>query len=840
MAQATTARPPRARGRIRRRLSALLWVIVVLVIAAIVGGYAFMRASLPQLDGSVAAAGLRAPVTVTRDAAGVPTIRGSDRGDVAYATGFVHAQERFFQMDLLRRSASGELAALLGKALLPVDRDRRIHRFAARAGAALAALPEAERAVIERYAAGVNAGLGALAARPFEYGVLRQTPRPWRGEDTMLVTWAMYFDLQDNQLHRMFSRGWLRDQGATAEQLAFLLPTSTAYDAPLDAATIDEIAAPMPAAPPPWFGKPAKVQAASVGVGVDAGALALADASAGPVGDAEVGSNNWAISGARAQSATGGGAAIVANDMHLSLRLPHIWYRAVLAIDAPGAPPRQIVGVTLPGAPIIVAGSNGRVAWGFTNSYGAYLDLLELELDAKDATRYRIAGAPGSDWGLLRSVDERIEVAGGEAEVLHLQESAFGPVWERGGRRYAIHWVAHDPGAVNFAPAQLEGAATVAEALAIGQRSGIPAQNMVAGDAAGHIGWTLAGALPARSATWASTFPGAAASAASHSWTALAAPASHPAVIDPPSGQLSTANSRQLAGAGYAAIGDGGADLGPRARQVRDDLTALGSNGQGADEAAVYAVGLDDRALYLAPWRDRALQALAGDPDASGHPQRAEFKRLLETTWSGRASIDSVAYRLTKQFVGSLYLRLFGGADDILRAAHKQASFARASSRWPAVVARLLDEQPPAWLPAGSASWRAVQLAAIDDAIATVTKDGTALADASWGRHNTTRIAHPMAASLPLGMRWLAAPPQPMAGDNHMPRVAAPDFGQSQRMVMAPGREASGIFNMPGGQSGHPLSRHFLAGHADWVAGTVTPLLPGAATHTLTLTPATP
>ena len=822
MAQATTARPPRTRGRIRRRFSALLWVIVVLVVATIAGTYGFLRASLPQLDGSVVGAGLRAPVTVTRDAAGVPTIRGSDRGDVAWATGFVHAQERFFQMDLLRRSASGELAALLGQELLPVDRDRRIHRFAARAGAALAALPEAERAVIERYAAGVNAGLGALAARPFEYGVLRQTPRPWRGEDTLLVTWAMYFDLQDSQLHRVFSRGWLRDQGATAEQLAFLLPTATAYDAPLDAATIDELAAPMPAAPPAWFGKPPKAQVASAGAVV------------GPVGDAEVGSNNWAVGGAR----TKGGAAIVANDMHLSLRLPNIWYRAVLAIDTPGAPPRQIVGVTLPGAPIVVVGSNGRVAWGFTNSYGAYLDLLELEFDAKDATRYRIAGAPGSDWGLLRSVDERIEVAGGAAEVLHLQESAFGPVWERGGRRYAVHWVAHDPGAVNFAPAQLEGAATVAEALAIGQRSGIPAQNMVAGDSAGHIGWTLAGALPARSATWASTFPGAAASAASHSWTTLAAPASHPTVIDPPTGQLSTANSRQLGGAGYAAIGDGGADLGPRARQVRDDLVALGGS---TDEAAVYGVGLDDRALYLAPWRDRALQALAGnDADAAAHPQRLEFKRLLETTWSGRASVDSVAYRLTKQFVGSLYLRLFGSADDAMRAADKPASFARATSRWPAVVMRLLDEQPQAWLPAGSTSWRAVQLAAIDDAIAAVTKDGTALADASWGRLNTTRIAHPMAAALPLGLRWLAAPPQPMAGDSHMPRVAAPDFGQSERMVVAPGREASGIFNMPGGQSGHPLSRHFLAGHADWVAGTATPLLPGAAAHILTLTPATP
>ena len=135
------------RGRARRWIGAFLWLLVVLVLAVAIGGYAFMRASLPTLDGEVAAAGLRGPVTVTRDELGVPTLHGSDRGDIAFATGYVHAQERFFQMDLLRRAGSGELSALLGKALLPVDRERRLHRFGARAGVALAALPEPERVV---------------------------------------------------------------------------------------------------------------------------------------------------------------------------------------------------------------------------------------------------------------------------------------------------------------------------------------------------------------------------------------------------------------------------------------------------------------------------------------------------------------------------------------------------------------------------------------------------------------------------------------------------------------------------------------------------------------------
>ena len=174
-------------------------------------------------------------------------------------------------------------------------------------------------------------------------------------------------------------------------------------------------------------------------------------------------------------------------------------------------------------------------------------------------------------------MEERIAVAGGEAEVLKVGETAFGPVWERGGKRYAVHWVAHDPGGLNLVSAALERAATVAEAIAVGQRAGIPAQNMVIGDAAGHIGWTIAGALPGREATWASTFPAPASSAASHTWSALAAPAAYPTLGDPSAGQIATANARQLAGAGYAAIGDGGADLGARQRQLRDSVAARGS-----------------------------------------------------------------------------------------------------------------------------------------------------------------------------------------------------------------------------------------------------------------------
>jgi len=197
--------------------------LLAFVLVALVVGWLYLRASLAQLDGQRKAPGLGAAVTVARDAAGVPLISGASRADVGYATGYIHAQERFFQMDLLRRTAAGELAELFGPRALPLDRSRRLHRFRARAQEALARLPSGERALLDRYVAGVNDGLRALRARPFEYALTGTEARPWSAADSLLVIWAMYIDLQGNQEPRELARGWLRAQ-SSAEQLAFLLP----------------------------------------------------------------------------------------------------------------------------------------------------------------------------------------------------------------------------------------------------------------------------------------------------------------------------------------------------------------------------------------------------------------------------------------------------------------------------------------------------------------------------------------------------------------------------------------------------------------------------------------
>ncbi|WP_038800654.1 penicillin acylase family protein, partial [Burkholderia oklahomensis] len=640
-------------NRLRRWLKILPGLIILGALLVAAGAALFLRASLPQLDGDVRAPALGGPMTIERDAAGVPTVAARDRFDAAYGIGYLHAQDRFFQMDYLRRAGAGELAALLGPAALDFDREHRLFRFRARAAAALAQLPPDEQRLLRRYAQGVNDGLAALRARPFEYALIGERPARWRPEDSLLVIWAMYFQVQGTLASRDIARNWLTEH-ATSQQAAFLLPSSSGFDAPLDASRIDEKPAPLPGAAPDWFGA----------AGDGATKRASLDFRS------SVGSNNWAIAGSRSAR----GAAIVGDDMHLVLGLPNTWYRAAFTYPAGAAPVRRAVGVTLAGLPAIVAGSNGHVAWGFTVGYADCLDLVPLERDGDDPLAFRMGGARQ----VARRYVESIRVRGGAPVALTVLETTAGPVREIGGRLYAVHWVAQSPGAVNLGLARLADAVDVDGAIRAANTLGIPAENIVVGDRAGQIGWTIAGALPdrrtPRDGDGGSDGP---------AWQSLLPPEAYPRVVDPSGGQLWTANNRQLAGDAYRLIGDGGTDLGARATQLRDGLTALGRT----DERTAYRLDLDDRALFIAQWRDRALRVL-DDAALAGHPSRAEFRRLLANGWTGRASVDSVGYTLARGFLYRLYDVTFDGLDARLKQVDAGADYELANPRWPAVVAR--------------------------------------------------------------------------------------------------------------------------------------------------------
>src|SRR6478672_12566969 len=187
----------------RRRAARAVVVVLLLTAVALGTGWWWLQGqlhnSLPILDGQARIAGLRQPVSVTRDGLGIPTIRGASREDVARATGFLHAQDRFFQMDLARRRAAGELAELVGASALPVDRRARLHRFRAEARQAVSLLRPQDRDVLRAYVGGVNAGLAQLSVPPFEYLLLRQRPANWAEEDTLLVVLSMFLTLQDSE-----------------------------------------------------------------------------------------------------------------------------------------------------------------------------------------------------------------------------------------------------------------------------------------------------------------------------------------------------------------------------------------------------------------------------------------------------------------------------------------------------------------------------------------------------------------------------------------------------------------------------------------------------------------
>ena len=799
-----------------RWLHGLLLLVLVLVLAAFVTGWYLLAGSRARLDGTVKLTGLAAPVTVARDANGSVTLDAGSRADATFALGFVQAQERYFEMDLMRRVAAGELAELVGPAALPNDLDVRRHRLRAVATAAYAAMSAPQRQVLDRYRDGVNAGLAGLRQKPWEYFLLGSQPRPWRSEDCLLVIGAMYLDLNGHG-HNTRELGLARMHAALPAPLVdFLLAPDPDWEAPLtgtlsrpallpDATVFDLRKAPAPAA-----------------------RVALADALAPALDDARYpGSNNFAVAG----QLTDTGAAMLANDMHLGLRVPDIWFRARLRYPDASAPngTRDAVGVTLPGTPALVAGSNGQIAWGFTNSYGDWLDWMRVTRDPADPARYKVPGG----WARIKRHAERIHVKGAPDRVLEVENTRWGPIMAKDtdGTPLALAWIADRPHAYNLALMQLEHAPSVAAALDLAPTMGMPPQNLLVADREGHIGWTLAGnAIPLRPFGAEPQVP-ADGSQAGSGWQGWAAPAQYPRVIDPTEGRLWTANNRTVDGPALDLLGNGGHDLGARAQQIRDDLRthSVFTTGNLLD------IQLDNRAVLLTPW-----QRLLQDTLAGAHDPALKQMRELTANWRNRASPDSVDYRLVRAFRDEVHRAAL--APFIARVQARFPDFA-----WPAggnaeaAVWSLLREQPAWLLDPRYASWNALLQDAARRVATTLGKQSGGLAERTWGEINRSDIRHALSPALPGFLaHFLDMPDQPLPGDANMPRVAAPGFGASERLDVSPGHEAQGILEMPGGQSDNPLSPYYGEGQAEWVEGRPTPLLPGPTRWTLTLQPASP
>jgi penicillin G amidase len=794
-----------------KRIALLLLVLVVLAFAI---GWWLLHGSLPKLEGELALPGLTAPVSIQRDTLGVVTIDAANETDMARALGYVHAQERYFEMDLMRRTSAGELSELFGPIALKLDKERRVHRMRARVMANLDDFAGDKRAQLQAYTDGVNAGLDGLTVRPWPYLLLRQPPRRWELADSALTGYAMYFDLQDSQNTRELAL-WKIKSTVPPALYALLTHDGTEWDAPL-------------------FGT-ARGNASLPGADeLDLAKLAVPTTKElAPLSEKGTpGSNNWAVSGAL----TADGRAIVADDMHLGLRAPNIWFRARLRYpDARAAGGKvDVSGFTLPGMPVVVVGSNSRIAWGFTNSYGDWADWAEIP-DCR--------GAVGDCQG-WKEFHEPIKVAGDETVDFVVRETSWGPALHktRDGQALALRWTPQLPGSLRVSFGDLAIAKDVSAAFAVADRSGIPAQNFVVADSTGKIAWRVIGGFPQRNPACngiepernvivsnAVIAPGTAETGTPTACTPwLTDTTASPRLIDPPSQRIWTANNRTLDDAGLKLAGDGGYALGARAKQIRDDLFAKNR----FNERDLLAIQLDDRALFLERW----WQLLQSQSKKRDQPALAALAKA-GSSWQGRATPDSVSYRIVRAWRLAVHTRVADGLTAPAQVALGEDFVMPDLPQLEGVVWPLLTERPANLLPRRFASWDAL----LEDAARQVRDDLTEqgpLEQRTWGERNTAKICHPLANALPAFLKsTLCMPADQLRGDSAMPRVQGPSFGASERMVVSPGHEADGIIHMPGGQSGNPLSPFWGAGHDDWVQGRPTPFLPGKAEYTLTLKP---
>jgi penicillin amidase len=736
------------------------------------------------------------------------------------------------------------LAALIGVRAIALDREIRVHRFRAEAERALKLLTPANRRIVEAYTAGVNSGLASLAAPPLEYLILRQQPQRWLLEDSFLVVLSMFITLQDTDGSYESTLGTMHEV-LPQPMFDFLAPKGTEWDTPvvgesfstppipgadvynLRSRRVGRSTLPLPERLPRVKLPISNFQLPRTTLvnNVTPWELDIESWESGIAGREAIGSNKWAVAGAL----TPDGRAIVANDMHLAIRVPNTWYRASMEwLDSTRNEPHRLVGVTLPGVPALVTGSNTHIAWGFTNTWADWGDLVELEVDPANPNRYRTSDG----WRDFDRFDETIGVAGGPAQHEEVRWTIWGPVMGRDyrGRLRAYAWVAHAGDRLSTTITPLESARTIEEAFDEANGLGTPGQNLVVADRSGRIGWTVYGAIPRRvrvdgvlPSSWAD---------GTHGWKGWLDRAEYPRILNPPGGRIWTANARVVDGEMLAKLGDGGYEVGTRARQIRDRLLARDR----FTARDMLDIQMDASSRFLDRWRMLLLDALR-PAVLDGHANRAELRRMLHTDWSGRAAPDSAAYAFVHRFRDLLSERIIAFVLSECYEADGTFEYETVRRR-EGPIWKLVTEKPMHLLDPRYASWDDLILATVDEVIAETIEGGSAvLGEHKWSEYNVTMFRHPLSAGIPFAGRWLDMPARPLAGDLYTIQVHSGSLGASERMVVSPGHEDEGIMHMPTGQSGHPLSPFYANSHEAWVNGDPTPFVPGPAEYSLTLTP---
>lgn len=808
--------PPQPMSRSRRIVLLVRILVTVTVVTALLlcaGGAWYWRVSrscLPQTTGTIRLPGLRAPVDVRRDARGIPHVSADSPEDLYFAQGFVTAQDRLFQMDLLRRDALGELSEIVGADA--VGRDVRHRRLGYRqvCERAYEKLDGEPRLAVDRFAEGVSACIVAQnGVLPFEFRLLRYEPRPWSPVDSMVIG-----KLMAEQLNSTYETDLLRAEFADLgpELYGDLFPDHSPYDVPLvgedpKPGEIDDGDTGEPSGKPNSYTDPVTTGSPITPVAWSPDSIRETDEAAASE-PLVVGSNNWVVDGTRSASRK----PILANDPHLPLAVPPIWYATHLTVRDGSL---DVAGVTFPGAPGIVIGHNRRIAWGVTNFGPDVQDLFVEEFD-ESGTRYRV----GDVWEdvTVRKDVLRVRKPGFTTEIeempIDLLSTRHGPIVKDSGRtKYALRWTALDDASEMPAFLFLNRAGNWDEFTAGLRHYPGPMQSFVYADVDGNIGYYGAGNVPVRP-SGNGDVPVSGATRA-NDWNGFIPFEQLPHAFDPPSGFLVSANNR--------IVGDSVPQfytkmwMSPfRARRIGDMLrvaTRLTVDDMNRMQNDTYSY---PDAIFAAEVTKMAeARIAAGDPEAKTWQSLVEFVG----GWDGHLDVDSisatVAVRTRRQFV-----------DQVLRAKLGERAARYSFYGRDSFVVNLIEKRPARWLPEGAPDWESVFLQAYVDARESL-KNEIGPNPSSWryGKINTLTLAHPL-GRVPRLAGLLNLPTMELAGGPATVKAmgVVSGAGPSMRLVVDLADLDQTTLVLPSGNSGQHASEHYGDQAEDWRVGRTGPL----------------
>jgi penicillin G amidase len=789
------------------RLFYWLFTVFVLAAASLIWWYIFRP--LPQVDGAVALPGLQKEATVDRDSWGVPHIHADSLNDLVEAQGYVMAQDRLWQMDLLRRLARGQLAEIVGPAALPLDRKFRTFGFGRAADRDVSLLNAEERRVYESYARGINRFIEEHQNRlPLEFSLLKYKPEPWQPSDSAVIAGYMYETLTDTWEEELNRAKVTERVGADRAKELFSEDASMDHfvvgdpnvaddgsehsrantgdeddddDMPSDAVLKANLDTAPTIQTPELFTGLISALWPSLNTWIEDSRREIHHG---------LGSNNWVVSGAH----TATGKPLLANDTHLELSIPPIWYEAHLT-----APGWNVKGFTLPGAPLVVIGHNDRIAWGFTNNMADVQDLYVETFNPSAPDEYRVRGA----WAKAQVFDEVFHVKGQPDAHMKLIVTRHGPIVHReGDKTYALRWTATEPGGLVSSYNWLGRAQNWAQFRNEMKRVWGPAQNVVYADVDGNIGYIMAARVPIRKKGRGEVpVPG---DTDDYEWTGYIPFDQLPQAFNPESGLIVTANAR-VVGPNYKPYLTDRWEEPYRTARIYDLL----HNKRDLRPEDMLKVQTD---TYSYPHLFLAEQLSSAVKTAQSKDARAQ--KLIERAkdWNGIADAYSplVSFlEATRHSALVLLLEPYLGKDTSLYE-WRSTSF----------LQRILTERPTKWLPAAYKTYDELLCAAADRAVKRLAERSKSerIEDWPWKRFDSLEMLHPIGRQ-GLLKRLLSLTNQPQSGTMFSPRAATQTDGPAMRFVANPANWDDSIFLIPAGQSGQFGSSHYTDQFSYWYEG---------------------